>query len=155
MTEQEAKLKAEAQAQFCKEVNDVLSELREMLFAKNRKYGNAALNPKRTFARSSAVELINVRIDDKLSRIANRQGDEDEDPEWDMMGYLVLKRIAQMREKQQDHLVSQHNADILNGEIQPSMRGNVFSEDCPRGCTGIDPHLCQRNGCQKRKIVAR
>lgn len=87
------------QERFEKDVTEVLDQLREMLLAKNRKYGDAALNPKRTFAKSSAVELINVRLDDKLSRIAARQGDEDEDPEWDMMGYLVLKRIAQNREK--------------------------------------------------------
>src|SRR5687768_2901710 len=88
-----------AEQQFQKEVTEILHELREMLFAKNRKYGDAALNPQRTFAKSSPVELINVRLDDKLSRIKARQGDEDEDPEWDMMGYLVLKRIAQNREK--------------------------------------------------------
>jgi hypothetical protein len=92
-----------AQQQFQKEVSEILHDLREMLFAKNRKYGDAALNPQRTFAKSSTVELINVRLDDKLSRIKARQGDEDEDPEWDMMGYLVLKRIAQKREKTSDN----------------------------------------------------
>lgn len=76
------------------DVNAVLTELSEMLIAKNRKYGDAALNPKQTFSKSSAIELINVRLDDKLSRIANAQTDEDEDPEWDLLGYLVLKRIA-------------------------------------------------------------
>ena len=84
-------------AVFEEDVCQVMSELKEMLLAKNRKYGDAALNPKQTFARCSPIELINVRIDDKLSRIASRQGDEDEDPEWDLLGYLVLKRIAKMR----------------------------------------------------------
>lgn len=85
---------------FEKEVRDLLQELGDFLIAKNRKYGDAALNPKRIFATSSAVELINVRIDDKLSRIANRQTDEDEDPEFDLLGYLILKRIALHRERE-------------------------------------------------------
>ena len=84
------------------DVNAVLTELSEMLIAKNRKYGDAALNPKQIFSKSSAIELINVRIDDKLSRIANAQTDEDEDPEWDLLGYLVLKRIVLARQKAMD-----------------------------------------------------
>ena len=84
--------------QFEKDINDVLGKLNEMLLAKNRKYGDAALNPKQIFSKSDTIELINIRIDDKLSRIANAQTDEDEDPEWDLMGYLVLKRIAILRQ---------------------------------------------------------
>lgn len=89
-----------AQERFEKEVTEILDDLREMLFAKNRKYGDAALNPQRTFATASAVELINVRLDDKLSRIKSRQNDEDEDPYRDMLGYLVLREIAVRREKE-------------------------------------------------------
>lgn len=77
-------------------------ELRALLLEKNKKYGDAALNPKRIFAQSDAVELINVRIDDKLSRIANRQHNEDEDPELDLLGYLLLKRIALMRKSRME-----------------------------------------------------
>ena len=71
------------------EVNDIL----EMLLEKNRKYGDSALNPVRIFSRSDPLEQINVRLDDKLSRILNRQDDEDEDPEEDLLGYLILKRV--------------------------------------------------------------
>ena len=81
------------------EVRKVLSDLGDLLVEKNRKYGDAALNPKRLFSRASPVEQIRVRMDDKLSRVANQQPDEDEDPEWDLMGYLVLLRIAKQREK--------------------------------------------------------
>lgn len=84
---------------FQQDVQKVLEELLTMLTAKNIKYGDAALNPRQTFSRSSNIELLNVRIDDKLSRIRNRQDDEDEDPEWDLLGYLVLKRIAVKRAK--------------------------------------------------------
>jgi hypothetical protein len=83
------------QSNFQNDVQIVLDQLGNMLLEKNRKYGNSALDPQRTFSKSSAIELINVRIDDKLSRIRNNQTDDQEDPEWDLLGYLVLKRIAQ------------------------------------------------------------
>lgn len=65
----------------------------EVLIEKNKKYGNSAIQPKRIFSRASTVEQINVRIDDKLSRIANQQVNEDEDAEFDLIGYLILKRV--------------------------------------------------------------
>jgi hypothetical protein len=66
----------------------------ELLLEKNRKYGDSALNPVRIFSSSDPVEQINVRIDDKLSRIASNQADDEEDAELDLIGYLVLKRVA-------------------------------------------------------------
>lgn len=89
----------DTQQDFVNDVVAVLNDVRDMLIEKNRKYGDAALNPQRTFATASAVELINVRLDDKLSRIRNRQSDEDEDPFKDILGYLVLREIAIRREK--------------------------------------------------------
>lgn len=71
--------------------------LRDMLLDKNRKYGNSALMPLRLFSSADAIELINVRIDDKLSRIQvakARKQDDDEDAELDLIGYLILKRVA-------------------------------------------------------------
>jgi hypothetical protein len=68
--------------------------IKEMLLSKNRKYGDSALRPRRVFSKASAVEQILVRIDDKLSRIESAQYDEDEDVEKDLIGYLVLLRIA-------------------------------------------------------------
>ena len=65
----------------------------EVLIEKNKKYGNSAIQPKRIFSKASPVEQINVRIDDKLSRIANQQINEDEDAEFDLIGYLILKRV--------------------------------------------------------------
>lgn len=69
-------------------------KLKSMLLEKNRKYGNSAVSPKRIFSKANPIEAINVRIDDKLSRIENQQEDEDEDCESDLLGYLVLKRVA-------------------------------------------------------------
>jgi hypothetical protein len=64
-----------------------------IIIEKNKKYGNSAIQPKRIFSRASTVEQINVRIDDKLSLIANQQVNEDEDAEFDLIGYLILKRV--------------------------------------------------------------
>ena len=78
--------------QFALEVRTILSDLENMLVAKNIAYGDASLTPVRVFAKSDNTELIKVRIDDKLSRI--RSGNNDEDTVLDLMGYLVLLRIA-------------------------------------------------------------
>lgn len=69
----------------------------EMLCEKNRKYGDSALDPVRVFSRCDALEQINVRLDDKLSRLRSGQGDDTEDAELDLIGYLILKRIAKRR----------------------------------------------------------
>lgn len=77
-----------------KAIAEVCDEIKELLLEKNRKYGDSALNPCRIFARSDRLEQIRVRIDDKLNRIKNEQGDEDEDVVKDLIGYLVLYEIA-------------------------------------------------------------
>lgn len=67
--------------------------IKEMLLAKNRKYGDAALSPIRIFSKADSVEQLKVRIDDKLSRVKNATNDEDEDPILDLIGYFILLRI--------------------------------------------------------------
>lgn len=69
-------------------------EIAEMLIKKNISYGNSALNPIRIFSKADSKEQIKVRIDDKLNRVKNDQtflGDNDID---DMIGYLILLKIA-------------------------------------------------------------
>ena len=83
---------------FVADVDATLAEIRDMLIEKNTAYGNAALDPIRIFSRADAIEQINVRIDDKLSRICNGVADR-EDPELDLLGYLTLLRIAKGRGK--------------------------------------------------------
>ncbi len=68
--------------------------VKAMLLAKNAAYGDSALDPVRIFSRANPVEQILVRIDDKLSRIS-RGGAAGEDVVADLLGYLVLLRIAQ------------------------------------------------------------
>lgn len=71
-----------------------------MLIEKNRKYGNSALEPIRIFSNTSAESQLLVRIDDKLSRIRNRQHDEDEDVVNDIIGYLILLKMLRIQNKQ-------------------------------------------------------
>jgi hypothetical protein len=71
-------------------------ELKELLLEKNRKYGDSALNPVRIFSKASTLEQLKVRMDDKLSRLRNAQDDDDEDPVTDLIGYLVLYKVALM-----------------------------------------------------------
>ena len=83
--------------------NDIVYQcnlIRNILIEKNRKYGDAALNPEQVFSSADPIELINIRIDDKLSRIKNAQDDDTEDAELDLIGYLILKRIAIQRSKE-------------------------------------------------------
>ena len=75
-------------------ISDTCDKIKEMLLEKNRKYGNSALIPKRIFSKANPIEQINVRIDDKLSRIESAQKNEDEDVELDLLGYLILKQVA-------------------------------------------------------------
>lgn len=67
--------------------------IKNMLLEKNRKYGNSMFKPKRIFSKADDLEQINVRIDDKLSRIMSGQVDDDEDVELDLIGYLIGKRV--------------------------------------------------------------
>ena len=78
----------------------VCNEVKELLIEKNKKYGDSALNPSRIFSKANAVEQILVRIDDKLNRIQKGAGllANDEDVIMDLMGYLVLLKIALKRD---------------------------------------------------------
>lgn len=77
-------------------IADECDAIKEMLLEKNRAYGDSALNPVRVFSRADAAEQILVRLDDKLSRLA-RGSDAGEDVVADLIGYLVLLRIARRR----------------------------------------------------------
>ena len=85
-------MKMSSETQFT--IAQVCDEIKEMLIAKNKSYGDSALNPVRIFSTSDSVEQLHVRIDDKLSRITrggSYVGDNDID---DLIGYLILLKIA-------------------------------------------------------------
>lgn len=86
---------------FRDEVLDVLNTLLETLVEKNARYGDAALRPLGIFGPPSPEAGLRVRIDDKLKRIQTG-GNDNEDAILDLMGYLVLLRVWQAREKKND-----------------------------------------------------
>lgn len=84
---------------FESEVRELLDNIGQMLIEKNAQYGNSALDPLRIFSRAGVTEQILVRIDDKLSRLSRSEAGvaDHEDVVTDLIGYLVLLKIAQDR----------------------------------------------------------
>jgi uncharacterized protein (DUF2461 family) len=81
-----------------KEIWQSCHEIAHMLIKKNIAYGNSALDPVRIFSKTDAREQLHVRIDDKLSRIMRGTeyvGDNDID---DLIGYLILLKIAKSKD---------------------------------------------------------
>jgi len=81
-----------------KRIWETTHEIAHMLIKKNIAYGNSALDPIRIFSKADAREQLHVRIDDKLSRIMRGTeyvGDNDID---DLIGYLVLLKIAKEKD---------------------------------------------------------
>ena len=69
-------------------------EIAQMLIDKNISYGNSALDPVRIFSTSDSTEQLKVRIDDKLNRVKNNQGFAGDNDIDDLIGYLMLYKIA-------------------------------------------------------------
>jgi len=91
----------------------VCDEIKEMLITKNRKYGDSALCPVNIFYRGTAEDALKVRMDDKLSRIMNRQDDEDEDPENDLIGYLILYKVHRLKSKLMSNSIFDENHPVF------------------------------------------
>ncbi len=78
---------------------ETCDQICSMLLEKNAKYGNSALDPVRVFSKASTTEQLLVRIDDKLSRIKTTGMEApDEDTLNDLIGYLILLKIANKKE---------------------------------------------------------
>lgn len=69
-------------------------EIAEMLIKKNISYGDSALSPIRIFSQADNKEQIKIRIDDKINRIKNGAGFAGDNDIDDMIGYLILLKIA-------------------------------------------------------------
>lgn len=66
-------------------------EICAMLLSKNEAYGNSAYEPIRCFSKADPTEGINIRMDDKISRLLRGES-AGEDAELDLVGYIILKR---------------------------------------------------------------
>ena len=79
------------------DIRRIAKEIGEMVVDKNIAYGDSAVDPVRIFSKASPVEQILVRLDDKISRLQRGHsypGDNEID---DIMGYLILLKIAKER----------------------------------------------------------
>ena len=82
-------------------IEEVGNEVIQLLLEKNKSYGDSALRPANIFAKGSAVENLSARIDDKLMRIKNYGfSGFAEDNVKDLIGYLILLKIALEEEKE-------------------------------------------------------
>ena len=86
------------------QIVEVANSVRDLLLEKNKAYGDSALKPSNIFASGSAVDNIACRIDDKLMRIKNKGiNDSTEDTVQDLIGYLILLKIAIENERTTKH----------------------------------------------------
>lgn len=85
------------------QIQSEMQRIMDLLIQKNNAYGNSATQPANIFSKGDAVESISARIDDKLMRIANRGINENTlDTVDDLIGYLVLLKIAWSERKMRD-----------------------------------------------------
>jgi hypothetical protein len=80
-----------------KQIREVCDEIKAFLIEKNISYGDSALEPIRIFSQADNVEQIFIRIDDKLSRISRGHEFVGDDTIDDLIGYLILLKIARRR----------------------------------------------------------
>jgi hypothetical protein len=78
----------------------VCNDIRDVLLAKNRSYGDSAANPVRVFSKASPEEAMLVRIDDKLSRIMRGSEFPGDDTITDLIGYLILLKATREKAKE-------------------------------------------------------
>jgi hypothetical protein len=88
---------------FAEKVLAITDELAELLVTKNQAYGNSALDPIRIFSTSTDPEDgLDVRIDDKLSRIARGHEFQGDDTLKDLIGYLIMKLIYRKQKEESE-----------------------------------------------------
>lgn len=73
-----------------KKIKEICDEIAKLLIDKNKKYGNSALEPKNIFYKGNAENSILIRLDDKIGRITNNNGEIRTNDIVDIIGYLVL-----------------------------------------------------------------
>ncbi|MBY0559918.1 hypothetical protein [Hyphomicrobium sp.] len=82
-------------------INEACEEIRALLIEKNQTYGNSALEPVRIFSRADRLEGLKVRIDDQITRIMKGSELASESTIDDLVGYLMLLKIARRIEDAQ------------------------------------------------------
>ena len=92
------------------QIGTACDSIKELLIQKNIDYGDSALHPANIFAKGTAVENLCARIDDKLMRVANKGLNINTyDTVDDLIGYLVLLKIAIKKEEYETNSKSKSN----------------------------------------------
>lgn len=105
--------------EFCEKY---LSDTIDLIRVKNKRYGDSVLHPRWVFPAGSDISAVFVRLNDKLSRLANQLPGEDEDVVRDIVGYLMFSII--MTSNGYDD-----NADVIENmmKIKDLIIHNVFN----------------------------
>jgi hypothetical protein len=80
-------------------LDKALAEVRETLVSKNAGYGDSWCNAEQVFSKVSSRERLLVRLDEKIRRVRNLGSHDTEDTFKDILGYLTLVRMLDMRYK--------------------------------------------------------
>ena len=114
----------------------VTEEMRDLLIKKNRAYGDSATNPSNVFSKGSPIDSICARIDDKLMRIQNKGiNDNTEDTISDLIGYLILLKVAMFKEKDEEYnerksIIDEGGHVSVNGHIMSTSEDlNIFYDE--------------------------
>jgi uncharacterized protein (DUF2461 family) len=74
-------------------IEDVCLEMKDFLIEKNRSYGNSVFEPINIFSQLDSLSQIDVRLDDKLKRLARGYEHGNDDTIKDLLGYLILRKV--------------------------------------------------------------
>lgn len=80
--------------QFYDLIRAECAAIAELLISKNKAYGNSILRSPNVFSKTTPLDKIADRLDDKLSRVMSGQEDDPEDAKLDIAGYLILERAV-------------------------------------------------------------
>jgi len=81
--------------EFDAKLDQMLTNVGNLLKSKNEAYGNTSLNPPKIFSKLDSSEAICARIDDKIMRIKNKGlVSATEDTVTDLIGYLLLLKMS-------------------------------------------------------------
>jgi len=72
---------------------EVTTAIQELLLEKNKRYGDAAINPTNTFSKLSGNASIKIRLDDKINRVKASEEIRVNDV-CDIIGYCTLLLIS-------------------------------------------------------------
>jgi hypothetical protein len=107
-------------------IKKVCEDVKDLILQKNRDYGDSALNPSGVFSKGDVFESLGSRIDDKLMRIQNvGVNDETEDTISDLIGYLILYKVAMIMEKDGEY---KSEKEIIENGGYVTINGRTIGE---------------------------